>query len=99
VEDDAEGLEERTLCEAQGGRELVQKFGVVSVIPSNRAVIGMNAGECNIGAKIVDACRALLALSTWHARFDGNAVADVEILDVLPSPYHNACSFVTENVV
>jgi hypothetical protein len=71
----------------------------MNVVATDAAVIGRSTGKCYVGAEVILPCGALLAFMAGNTRFDGDAVAHVEVCDVASDGQDLAGGFVTEDVV
>ena len=93
-----EGLKERTVLEAHV-TDLVAPHGGVVDIAAEEARDGRSGTEEDRVAAIVATGQARLALAADDVGLDGNAVADLERLDVVVHGNNDACRLVAENVV
>ena len=93
-----EGFEERTVLEAHVANLVAPHGGVVD-IAAEEARDGRSGAEKDRVAAIVATRQARLALAADDVGLDGNAVADLQRLDVVVDGNNDACRFVAEYVV
>lgn len=99
VEDDGEGLEEGALLEGDVVREAVQPLGGVQLVALEGAVVGVDAGEADVGAQVVAALLAQEAGVAGDAGLDGDAVAGLEGGDALADAEDDAGGLVADDAV
>lgn len=71
----------------------------MEMISTNASVIGPYTTKCYFGTKIVFSCCTMMAIFTWDAGFDGDAVTGLEMFDVCSDGEYLAGAFVAEDVV
>jgi hypothetical protein len=81
VDCNGEGLDERTLLKRDLVGELVAEVLGCGVEAAEGSVVGRGGGEAHIGAEVVVAAQAGLAVAAGGSGFDGDAVAEFEGCD------------------
>ena len=97
VDDDAQGLDEDGLLEAQEGRDLVDELLRQAVEAGQGAVLRRVGGKLDAGAQVVSAVQAQLALVAWEPGLDDDVVAGLDASDGCAHSINDSGGFVAHD--
>jgi hypothetical protein len=97
VHRDSCGLDQGTLLHAHVLGQLVAVVFGERVVLCQRAVVWGRRGEGHVGAQVVLALLAADAATAGHAGLHGDAVAYLQVLDLVTNLVNDACRLVTED--
>ena len=91
------GFNKRALLKAHVLRELIAVVLREGVVPRQGTVVGRCRSEGHVRAKVVLALLAPYAAAAGDTRLHGDAVADLQCLDLTADLFDDTCGLVAEN--